>query len=1436
MDYPTSEVASATVAASAAQRRMWFLDQLAPGRAVYHLALETRIDGGLDCWALAEALTFAIGRHDALATVFVERDGQLLRVAGALGGSIRVVNLEGNPDVEAAFAERRKSIACAPFDLGRGPLWRAEIVRLSKEEHVVLMCIHHIVADARSLAIVARDASRAYGRITGGELYTSPGPAPNFSEVLAAHAKTQTDARATELANYWRQRMAGIPAAIELFADHPRPAVQDFRGGALTVDLSADVVKRIEAIARQFRTSPFSILLTAFLIFLTRHCEGSDLVVGVPVIDTPEAVRMEAVGLFVDTLAFRADLAGATTFAEALQRTTSVLRADLAHQDMPFDRLVELLDTQREPAHNPVFQVLFAYRDEALEAGWNLQDCRVSSSFLDTGTSRVDLAFSLAKSGNSLRLRIEFSRSLFEVETARRMAERFLALVEDITVAPECRLSTLRRMSRAESLVSDTWSRGLATTPDLRPVHARVAAQAALTPDAAAVVDSATTLTYRELDEASDALANRLANASIGQGAVVGVLLDRTVETVVALLGIMKSGAAYLPLDPAYPRERLAFMVADSSAPLVVTRLALVGQAEGLGVPTFCVDASDVPTSTCSAVSSDPNALAYLIYTSGSTGQPKGARICHGNLATFLDAMNATFNDPPGAWLAVTSISFDISVLELLWTLTRGYRVVVRADEHTRESVLAASSAAAPAKKPLAVGLFFFGNSTEDAASVSARYRAVLDAARFADINGFSSVWTPERHFQAFGGIYPNPAVLAAALAMNTQRVGLRGGSVVLPLHETLNVVEDWALVDHLSGGRVGFAVASGWQPDDFVLAPDHYADRKARAFAGIEEIRALWRGERVKRTNGVGHTINVGVQPRPVQAELPLWITSARDPETFRTAGRLGTGLLTHLVGHSLDELVEKIGLYRQAWRAAGHPGRGHVTLMVHTFVGEDTNTVREIVREPLTSYVRSAFDLMSGFGSAFAVDLSQLPEDEVKELVDLAFERFFESSSLLGSVDTVVDRLDKVADADVDEVGCLVDFGVAPEEMLAALRPLAAARLAHVRRRRAKLPHERAEETLAAQIRREKVTHLQCTPSLAAVLVADPEARAALGGLKRLLVGGEALPPELADALAEAVGGTVHNMYGPTEATVWATTAPVVHGERATIGRPLPGYLAQVIDAGLAPCPIGLPGELLIGGPAIADGYHARPELTTERFIAAPDGQRLYRTGDRVRWRTDGSLEFLGRFDHQVKLAGRRIELGEIEAALAAFPGIGRVVCDVRGEGNGRRIVAYYVLDGRADAPAAQVLSNHLAALLPSYMIPATYASISAFPLTPNGKIDRKALPDPEAGPSVALAPSRSAGTLEDTIAAVWGEVLKRPEVSRSQSFFALGGNSVLLMSVRNRLRKNLGESFSLVDLFRHPTISSFAAHLKSRGIHTPIQSGASGGERRENAHDRL
>jgi len=1007
-----------------------------------------------------------------------------------------------------------------------------------------------------------------------------------------------------------------------------------------------------------------------------------------------------------------------------------------------------------------------------------------------------------------------------------RMVARLGVLFSAAMSAPTTEIARLPLLTTSErDRMIRQWN---ATTTEVTPrcVHHLFEQQVDRTPAATAVVFEDVKLTYRELDERANRLAHHLVSLGVGPDVPVALHVPRGPDLVIGALGIQKAGGAYVPIDPTYPADRISLYLEDSGAKVVVTHAALAeklpsgARASQLRLDTAAATIAAKPASRV-GVPVAPANLAYLIYTSGSTGKPKGVMVEHRNVANFFVGMDPAIpHQPAGTWLAVTSLSFDISVLELFYTLARGFTVVLSSDQ---DRALVSSSDGAR-DRGIGFSLFYF--ASDEGEKNAGKYRLLLEGAKFADAHGFEAVWTPERHFGAFGGLYPNPSVASAAVAAVTQHVKIRAGSCVIPLHHPARIAEEWGLVDNLSNGRVGISFASGWHPNDFVFRPENFANAKAAMIRDVEVVRRLWRGETIE-FDGPRGKVPVRTLPRPIQKELPVWLTAAGNPETFAAAAKAKAGLLTHLLGQTIDEAKEKIAVYRKTWKECGHEGEGHVTLMLHTFVGSDERTVKETARQPMKDYLRTAMNLIAQHawsfpafkkhakeGASFDDNFSTLSPEDADALLDHAFERYYETAGLFGTPETAMRMVARCKEIGVDEIGCLIDYGIDSDTVLVHLEHLN--RLREAAQPRAKV--EANDYSISAQIERWGVTHLQCTPSMARMLLLNDEARLALGRIKHLFVGGEALPGALVADLGQATRASVTNMYGPTETTIWSSVEPAraIEGTVA-VGKPLANQTFYVLDVHREPVPLGAPGELYIGGLGVARGYFERPELTAERFVPDPfstePGARLYRTGDLVRWSEDGRVEFLGRVDHQVKLRGYRIELGEIEARMAAFEGVREAVVIAREDTPGdKRLVGYYTVqpDGTVDP---RQLATALGTALPEFMVPAHFVELAKFPLTPNAKIDRKALPKPDAAQGRA---SRTAehveaeSDVEKQIADVWKRILGLAKVGTHDNFFELGGHSLLAVQAHREIKAATGKPLTITDIFRFPTIAGLARFL--------------------------
>lgn len=1042
---------------SAAQQRLWFLEQLGYSAHAYHLLEAVRLCGPLHVEALHQSLQDIVRRHEILRTTFANVGGQPRQVVGLSAHlSIDGVDLRAMPhnEQEQEIQRLARTAVQRPFDLEQGPLLRVTLVQLSDVEHVLVLTMHHIIFDGWSHGVLWRELTALYNARTAGQ----PAPLPALSLQYADFAHWQSQWLQGAVLDaplaYWQRQLADS-ATLQLPTDYPSPTLPTFQGARSYLPLSATLTHALKALSQRHGVTLFMTLLAAFQALLARYTGQDDIVVGSLIANRTQLASEPLIGFFVNILVLRTDLSGDPSFRALLARVHEVTSRAYEYQDVPYEKLLEILRLPRDLRRSPLFQVMCVLHNTPPQAP-ELSGLTAYPLVIDPGTARFDITLEFWETPTGLRGHFEYSTDLFQAAKIARMAGHFQTLLEGIVADPEQRLSQLPLLSADErQCLLVEWNSTAAPSPLDQCLHEVFEAQVQRTPNAIAVRCGDASLTYDELNRRANQVAHYLRALGIGPEALVGLCLERSLAMLVGLLGILKAGAAYIPLDPTYPPERLAFMLGDAQPPVVLTQQHLVPTLSGYTAQLVCLDAHWYTIALCHGDNPIKNTtadnVAYLLYTSGSTGNPKGVLGVHRATLNALAWMWQTY--PFGGHEVCcqkTSISFGDSIQELLGPLLQGRPLILIAD---------------------------------------------------------------------------------------------------------------------------------------------------------------------------------------PVLKDLPRF--------------------------------VQTLAFYR--------------------------------------------------------------------------------------------------------------------------------------------------------------VTRLILVPSLLqALLDTLPNLQERLPSLRLWFTGGEALSSRLYQRFRTCLPHSrLINLYGASEAsddTTWYDTslAPSAR-ERIPIGRPIANTQVYVLDASLQLVPVGVSGELYVGGAGLTRGYYKRPELTSERFIPHPfshvPGARLYKTGDLVRYRPDGNLEYLGRLDHQVKLRGIRIELGEIEAVLARHPAVQETAVIVHTEAFGESRLVAYVVPTQQPGPPLTELRHFLARQLPAAMIPAAFLMLDTLPLTPSGKVDRQALPAPgllgSTRADLHVAPRHDA---EQQIADIWGQLLGLQQIGIYDNFFELGGHSLLVMQLLSRVHDATQVKISPLRFFENPTVAGMSAIVET------------------------
>jgi amino acid adenylation domain-containing protein len=679
---------------SFAQQRMWFLEQLEPGSHAYNIPSAMRITGKLDIPALEQGLNTIIKRHESMRTIFEEADGIPTQVIKP-HLEIKMDYMDLRNITEEEKESRVKEFATEdnrkPYNLSKGPLIRASLLQLYNEEHILILNMHHLISDGWSMRVLMQEIGAVYCGILDGKNVSLPELNIQYADYASWQRNSMQGEYLKQQLEVWKKQLEGCNFVLEVPTDHPRPPVQSFKGSRHYIELPENLVKTLNDMCRQKGVTMFMMLLAAFKVLLLRYTGQGDMVVGTPVAGRSRTELEGLIGFFVNMLVLRTDLSDNPSFSELLHRVRKMNLEAIANQDVPFENLVEELQPQRDLSRNPLFQVAFGYQSETIPPV-EFKGLSFESIEVDSSTARFDIEFQTWKSGSGISGYLEYSTDLYSKDTIKRMADYYKTILEGIAANPDRPVMSIPLMPEEEKRkILTEWNNTKADFPEGKCINQMFEEQVDKTPDAVAVIFDGTQLTYSELNEKANRLAGYLRKAGVGPGVPVGICMERSLEMVVGIYGIVKAGGAYLPIDPEYPKGRREFMINDAQVRILLTQEKIVGELPENDAELLCLDTHWERLTGESVENTSPNLCpedpVYIIYTSGSTGKPKGVVNIHKGLVNRLNWMQKVYSlGAHDRVMQKTPFSFDVSVWEFFWPLLNGACLVVAKPGGHRDS------------------------------------------------------------------------------------------------------------------------------------------------------------------------------------------------------------------------------------------------------------------------------------------------------------------------------------------------------------------------------------------------------------------------------------------------------------------------------------------------------------------------------------------------------------------------------------------------------------------------------------------------------------------------------------------------------------------------------------------------------------------------------
>ena len=1459
---------------SFAQQRLWFLDQMESGTA-YNIQIALRLAGDLNMPALERSVNAIVQRHEALRTSFPMQNGRPEQViAPARHVPLSLVDLTVL-DADGREREARR-LATAEgqrtFDLVNGPVIRTALLRLTPQQHVLLLSIHHIVADGWSMTVFTRELAAYYNEYCGGPEAALPPLPIRYADFARWQRDWLSGPQLESQLAYWKGRIGTDIPRLELPTDRPRPAVQTFKGAAHSVTFSAELSDAVNRISRRENATVFMTMMAALKALLSRYTGQQDIVVGSPIANRNHAATEDLIGFFVNTLVMRTDVSGDPTFVELLARVKTSALGAYDHQDLPFEKLVEELQPDRDLGQNPLFQVIFAVQN-ASRSELQLPGLTLQLQPMETTATRFDLEVHVWDFRGLLSLTFFYSTDLFDASTIARLSDHYRALLAAATAEPERRISRLPIMTGAEErLVLDTFSRHDAPYPAESSIAREFERQAALAPAATAVIFGAESLTYAELNRRANQLAWHLRARGVGPDVLVGLCVERSLELIVGLVAILKAGGAYVPLDPQYPADRLAFMLADTQVPVLLTQERLVPALPPSGAAIVRLD-SDWPEIAASPETNPDTEvtaehLAYVTYTSGSTGVPKGVEVRQRGVLRLVYGVDYVQLSPAERLLQLAPVTFDASTFEVWGALLHGGTCVVYPDRVPTPSELG-DVLRAQGVTTMWLTSSLFNVIIDEAPEALAGLRQLLIGGEALSLQHVRRAQERLPHTQIINGYGPTESTTFAC-CYPIPPVGPAWSSV--PIGGPISNTETYVLDPRLNPVPIGVPgelyIGGAGLARGYLRRPDVTADRF------IPDPFSARRGDRLYRTGDLVRFL----------ADGRIEFIGRNDDQVKIRGFRVELGEIESvLTAH--PAVAQAVVLDREG--AAGE--KRLVAYVVQADAAAPTADAAEPSRDDRVTqwqkvYEGVIYDDLEGQPTA-----AEEPSFNIQGWNSTYTGMPIPQSDMREQVEQTVERIEALRPRRVLEIGCgtgLLLFRIAPSCETYVATDFSAVAIGYVTRHLGQLPSPGPDVTLLERLADNfeglEPESFDCVV-LNSIVQYFPDAdylvRVLKGAVRVLAPGGHLYVGDVRNfPLLETFHTSVqlHQAPGSIPLTqlrervtqhmeqeqelivdpalffamkrhVPRVTHARVSPKRGTAINELTKYRydailyvgAEAQDRGSAPwldwrehkLTVAAVRERLASGGRL--GLLNVPNARSAEDVHATDllaGGRLHMVDE---LRAESRQGPSGAIDPE-ELWALAAELGcrvAISWARCSRTGAYDVLFDRTSADDGGVLFPLDLPEpAELDDTWARYTNNPLQATrirnlvpqlrgylqqrLPEYFVPSSFLLLDALPLTPNGKVDRAALRAMElAQPDTEetfIAPRTS---VEQTLATIWAQVLGRPEVGIHDNFFALGGDSIQSIQIIARATQ-AGLKLSPKQMFQHQTIAELALVAESTG----------------------